>query len=305
MAPLSPSRLIALACCRISAGTVCGSSADEAGNENADTAPLTAASTTSSGMVARPVSTAAAASAWLSAARVLAAIITGRRGNRSAITPPASRTSTLVSDLAATTTPRSRTDPVRSSTVNASAIGATAPPSMLIVLPMTSQRNGAWRSAPRESTQIIRMPSSMTGQVECRAGDAGAWRASAHGNAYSTTSNTSLICDRRPRILSSLRAGRPAPHPSSSVRWKRPIKTPGDGVEVLPLAARGRCCGISQAVSCVGWPPFLPGTCRCSTWGDVRPRAYVSYQRMPRGRRLTCGECLRAQLAIRETGGLV
>jgi hypothetical protein len=168
MAPLSPSRLIALACLRTSAGTVCGSSADEAGNEKAETAPLTTASATSSGMVALPVSTATAASAWVSAASVLAAIITRRRGNRSAMTPPATRTATFASDRAPTTTPRSRTDPVRSSTVNASAIGATAPPNMLIVRPVTSQRNGVWRRGPSEPTPIIRAPSSPTGQVQRR-----------------------------------------------------------------------------------------------------------------------------------------
>jgi hypothetical protein len=148
MAPLKPSRLIAFACCRTSTGTVCGTSAAPAGNANAETVPLIAARVASSGMVAEPVSTTVATSAWVAAASELAATITSCRGNRSAITPPTSRNTTLASERAPTTRPRSRTEPVRSSTANASAIGATALPSVVTVRPATSQRNGAcWRGA--------------------------------------------------------------------------------------------------------------------------------------------------------------
>jgi hypothetical protein len=81
-------------------------------------------------MVAVPVSTIAATAAWVSSASPLDTTSTSRRGTRSASTPPNNSSSTLVNDRAPTTSPRSFVDPVRSSTANASAIGASALPAI-------------------------------------------------------------------------------------------------------------------------------------------------------------------------------
>jgi hypothetical protein len=72
-------------------------------------------------------------------------------GIRSATTPPNSTNSTVISDLAPTTRPRSRTEPVRSSTAKASAMGATPLPSMLTIRPAARYRNTPCRSGASTS----------------------------------------------------------------------------------------------------------------------------------------------------------
>ena len=140
--PLRPRRSSALAGRSRASGTVSGTRAAAAGRLTAATAPFSTLSTTSSGIVADPVTTSEATTAWVPAAASDVPTSTTSRRSRSAITPPKSSTATLAIDRAATTRPRSAADPVRSSTANARAIGATALPSTPVVRAASSQRNG-------------------------------------------------------------------------------------------------------------------------------------------------------------------
>src|SRR5689334_6796904 len=91
IAALAPSRLMALAGTRNSAGTVWGVRAELAGNVNAAAMPLTAAKTINRVTVAVWVSISVAALAWLMPAARAATTITRWRGQRSATMPPNSR----------------------------------------------------------------------------------------------------------------------------------------------------------------------------------------------------------------------
>ena len=124
----SASRRIAFACCSSGVVTVCGIDAVLAGKKNADEAPLTAASTASCQICAWPVSSSTATTAWLAPLARFEATITWWRGSRSAQTPPKSRSRMTGIWRAASTSPRSVVEPVRSSTANASATGAIALP---------------------------------------------------------------------------------------------------------------------------------------------------------------------------------
>lgn len=135
IAALMPSRLTALACLRTCSGTVWASNAEVAGKANALTTPLIDPRIASQVTVASPVSTKVATAPWLNAANAHDHTITTCRGRRSATSPPKRVNTTFATDRAPTTRPRSRAEPVRSSTAKASAIGATALPSMFTTRP--------------------------------------------------------------------------------------------------------------------------------------------------------------------------
>jgi hypothetical protein len=175
IAKLRVIRDAALAARNSSAGTVCGVTALDAGTKTAAAAPLTALNTTSNDTDAVPVSTSEATSAWDTPAPMLDPWSSNARGSRSANTPPASSSTTLATDRAATTRPRSAAEPVRSSTAKASAIGAIPLPRKLTDRPAVSQQKSRWRnksantgrasqplpearerfSQPREKTAVI------------------------------------------------------------------------------------------------------------------------------------------------------
>ena len=137
---LRPIRTRAFACRTRPGGTVCGVSAAEAGSDTAAKAPLNRLRPTSSGTVAKPSSTLRATRNCTSAAAAVEPCRISARGSRSASTPPTSSTTTLAMDRAPTTTPRSVVEPVRSSTANASTIGAMAPTREVRARPATIAR---------------------------------------------------------------------------------------------------------------------------------------------------------------------
>ena len=94
--------------------------------KNAVAAPANACKTISSQTRAVRESKRAAVAAWIPMRVISAVSITPRRGRRSAKTPPTSRRITSGAVFAAITKPRSRADPVRSSTAHASANSVTA-----------------------------------------------------------------------------------------------------------------------------------------------------------------------------------
>ena len=143
LAALLPSRLTALACLRISGGTVWGSSADAAGADSDAARPLTTLTVMSSGIVAVCVMISTPAAPWLRPATVLAPTMSRPRGSRSAITPPKSRNRICGTVRAPTTSPRSPAEPVMSSTANANAIGAIEPPTCDTTLAANTHRKGA------------------------------------------------------------------------------------------------------------------------------------------------------------------
>ena len=150
--PLSPRRSSALAERSWSGGTVSGTSAADAGRLTPATAPLRMLNTINAGTVADPVTTRAATPPCVSAAATDVPTSRRLRGRRSARTPPKRRTATFAIERAATTSPRSAAEPVRSSTAKARAIGATALPTMLVVRAASSHRKAAWRNGPRPLT---------------------------------------------------------------------------------------------------------------------------------------------------------
>jgi hypothetical protein len=131
----------AFASCSRPALTVIGVSPVDAGLKNAVPVPASACRTISSQMRAVCESSSAAVAAWMAMRATSAVSITPRRGRRSAKTPPASRKTTSGAVFAAITKPRSRADPVRSSTAQASANGVTASPSSDTSCPVKNSRN--------------------------------------------------------------------------------------------------------------------------------------------------------------------
>ena len=92
-----------LAGCRSFFATSCGTIPCIAGKAIAIVVPLSASRTTRCQISACPVMTSAAAAAWVTAEATLLSCSTSRRGNRSAITPPTSRNTTIGMVCAATT----------------------------------------------------------------------------------------------------------------------------------------------------------------------------------------------------------
>jgi hypothetical protein len=162
-----PIRRIALACRSMLAGMVSGVIEYAAGSDTAATAPLISPIPASSGTEAKPVSTETAMSPAVSAAATLAPCNNNARGNRSASTPPTSRSATLAMDRAPTTSPRSLTDPVRSSTANDNAIGATALPRYPVVRATASHRKraNAKTPAPMSTAPSPHAPRRQTARV--------------------------------------------------------------------------------------------------------------------------------------------
>lgn len=137
LAALAPMRANAFAGTSWSAGTVCGTSATDAGNANALSVPLTADSTASKATESVRANTSTATTPCVAALARLDPTRMTLRGTRSATTPPSSKKITFASERAPTTMPRLVAEPVRSSTAKASATGAIALPSRLTVLPIT------------------------------------------------------------------------------------------------------------------------------------------------------------------------
>ena len=139
----------ALACCRLSGLTVCGTSPVWAGRKNASAVPRTNCRTTSSGIVALWVSSSQAMTAWQAKRTTSEIIMTHWRGRRSAHTPPISRKATSGTRPAATTMPRSVGELwLISSTAKASATVVIELPMSENVWPMNSSRKSRSRRAP-------------------------------------------------------------------------------------------------------------------------------------------------------------
>src|SRR3954453_2773053 len=138
----------AFASCRRSALTVIGVSPVDAGLKNAVAVPANACRTISSQICAVCDRSNAAVVAWMPIRTTSAVSITPRRGNRSPNTPPTSRKITSGAALAASTRPRSRADPVRSSPAPASANGPAPSQSSDTVCPMKNSRTSRSRSGP-------------------------------------------------------------------------------------------------------------------------------------------------------------
>lgn len=153
VAVFTPSRSIEFAGCSCAAGTVSGVSAEAAGKLTAVTAPLTALSAASRAMLAVPVRTVAATTAWVRAPANDEPTRTSPRGRRSATTPPISSSATLVMDLLATTRPRAAAPPPMSRTAKASATGAMALPNSATLRAASRNRNGQW---PRGLDAVIK-----------------------------------------------------------------------------------------------------------------------------------------------------
>jgi hypothetical protein len=125
-----------------SAATVWGSNAVEAGPKNATAAPYTAWRAASSQTRADPLSSRAALAPWVTARTQSDASITRWRARRSAQTPPSSTNTTSGTVWAASTMPRSLTEPVSSRTANARATGTRRLPTEEIASAANSSRNG-------------------------------------------------------------------------------------------------------------------------------------------------------------------
>ncbi len=122
----------ALARCSSERGTSCGMMLAIAGKLAAETVPCTTLRATSIHSSAAPVITSAAIRPWVIAEAMLDTWMTTLRGNRSAITPPHSRSRTIGMLCAARTRPRAPgSSSVIFRTANASATDAIALPSML------------------------------------------------------------------------------------------------------------------------------------------------------------------------------
>jgi hypothetical protein len=107
---LPPIRITTLAGRSMSAGTVCGTSAEVDGIVHAALAPLTTWRTASTAIRAWPVSSRAAVADSDTPASRPDPTITMCRGSRSAITPPSSKNATVETLRAASTMPRSRAE---------------------------------------------------------------------------------------------------------------------------------------------------------------------------------------------------
>ena len=148
---LSLMPISAFACCSWDGGTICGRMAPAAGRKNASAAPWKAASTASCQICAVPVSSNTAAVICTAARTRSLVIMRAARGSLSAHTPPtsASRTSGML--WAASTSPRSVPEPVRSSTANVSATGVMPSPNTETLCARNTLRKSRRRSAPAPS----------------------------------------------------------------------------------------------------------------------------------------------------------
>ena len=145
-----------MACCSRPGEIVSGMSAPIAGPPKARAVPCNAASTISSHTRAPPARNSSPVAVWLTVATVPLTAITRSRETRSAQTPPTRTNATNGAAPAASTNPRSLTEPVRLSTPNASAIGAIAPPSRVTVVAANRSRNSRSCSAPSSRRAIRR-----------------------------------------------------------------------------------------------------------------------------------------------------
>ena len=143
-----------MACCSTEAGTVWGVRPAEAGKAKAPTAPLTASITASCQICAWPESSSVAASPWVIAPSALETTITRVREKRSATTPPKSMSRTCGMVRQAITRPSAATEPERSSTAKARAMGATALPRKEAKRPKKSCRNAWKRSGAKVSRWV-------------------------------------------------------------------------------------------------------------------------------------------------------
>jgi hypothetical protein len=146
-------RKTAFACWSSEGSTVCGTSPVDAGKKNANPVPPIAWSTTRCQISALPVSSRAAVAACDPPVTRSATTITRWRGSRSAQTPPMSRKTSCGTIRAASTSPRSDAEPVRSRTAKASAIGAIALPRNEIPRARKRSRNSRLASGPKRLTQ--------------------------------------------------------------------------------------------------------------------------------------------------------
>ena len=123
----APSRALALP--SSAAGATSGVSPPRAGVKNASPAPRTAANPAKTQIGGWLASMSAASRAWAAQRAASAVSITGRRPNRSAITPPPSMNSTWGTMPAASTKPSSVAVPPLSSTAKITATDAIEVPS--------------------------------------------------------------------------------------------------------------------------------------------------------------------------------
>ncbi len=134
-----------------SRGTSWGSMLAMAGNPMAENRPCTALIVTSIQISAVPVITSSAMLAWVQPEATLETWSTNARGNRSAITPPQSRNTTIGTVWAASTQPRTVAESVISSTAKASATLAIMLPRVLTNREAKYQRKFRSRSGATES----------------------------------------------------------------------------------------------------------------------------------------------------------
>jgi len=152
-----PNRLVALwvspssafAFCSRAGLTVCGTSPVDAGPKNAEAAPNVAAVARNIQNVMNPEMSANAVKASTAARTTSEAIITSRRGSRSAQTPPASVNATRAIVNDASTSPSLVAEPPTSSTANASATGINASPNAEEVRASQTRRNGLSCNGPK------------------------------------------------------------------------------------------------------------------------------------------------------------
>src|SRR5262245_9491369 len=148
-ATFSAIRSNAFACWSRGSSTVCGTSPVEAGKKNANAVPPIACRTIKCQSSAFPVSSSSAVTACAEPVSTSEATITRFRGSRSAQTPPTSMKTSCGTIRAASTSPRSDAEPVRSRTANAIATGAIALPKNEIPRARKRRRNSRRASGPR------------------------------------------------------------------------------------------------------------------------------------------------------------
>src|SRR5688500_3425282 len=124
--------------------------------KNAAAIPRTHATQTMCQTCAVPVSKRIASAPWAAAPTRSAATMTTWRGTRSAQTPPTTRKRICGRKLAASTSPRSDGDPVRSTTAKARATGAMVLPSIEIVRPVKSRKKRRSPSGPSAAESLNR-----------------------------------------------------------------------------------------------------------------------------------------------------
>ena len=132
-------------------GTVCGTTAVEAGRKNASAVPNSASITATCQISTSPVMISAARAAWRAKRTRSVTTISRWRGTRSAQTPPISMNPTSGTAWAARTMPRSVGSPVRSMTNSASATVTIRSPSTLARPASQSSRKSRWRRVANRS----------------------------------------------------------------------------------------------------------------------------------------------------------